>query len=97
MCRPYCQNSTLNSTLYKLILDNGKYHPMRNIRYFTLSGCIPLIFKYEACKGSLRSGGHASTTYRPAVLCSELQWMYMCIHRDPIKMHPFCLGLYFRK
>ena len=22
--------------------------------------------------------------------------VHMSIHRDPIKMHPFCLGLYFR-
>ena len=48
MCRPYLSELYTYSTLYKLHLDNGKYHPMRNVRYFTLSGCIPLIFKCEA-------------------------------------------------
>ena len=48
----------------------------------TLAGLIPNLFFY--------------LTIHSHVLLRKIINYYRNIHRDPKKMHPFCLGLYFR-
>ena len=94
------------SDIIAIMIRHYVIHPYLKIRHYVIHPTNCCKIARQVTLGHWLNGLNGNLRELPLLFAITHEWLKVdtlywkgspSIHRDPIKMHPFCLGLYFKK